>query len=512
VALGVVWLGRPSTEEEGPTPSVATPEPERVPDLEAKGRAAGVRAAPVDPLRRWTIGGTITSRRPSIKTTRVIAHWWPKKPTDDEPPVRVIESAALDVSSGSAAWSIKATGEGFVRLFLDEGDRRVPMRPWFVNAGFSVRGGRGFPRTDGVVGTYAFRGRALDKQGLGVASARLVVSDPVKDAIQAVITGPDGSFALDGLLSDVVEVTYEEKGSYRQTAAFAGFRARRVTLGEGAKSLVLRMPRNPWVVPKVGATIGGTFYRTGAGQIGTTKLLADGEVQPWGAQYMAGRHGLYLTPGRWRLTVSRTPSRMTVVDTGQLRTDDEVEVEFDVDWHDSVTMLGLDFDQVPDRGEGRVRCSARALEAIRGQSGQTAVVFGSHPLLILGPGRYAVAGAVGRGDTVRMGAGVEVALQTGDRRVLLLRTELAGGVRVPALPNARWGAEFFQLDQGPPPGHVSLDGETLALRGVSHRTRPTTWWLAPGAYTFRRVTQESETLKVYPVIVKAGVVTPLDPY
>ncbi len=272
------------------------------------------------------------------------------------------------------------------------------------------------------------------------------------------------------------------------------------------------MPRNPRVIPKLGATINGTFYRAGAGQIGTTKLLPDGTVQPWGAQFMAGRHGLYLTPGRWRLSVSQTPAQTTVVDTEELGLDDEVEVYFDVDWGEGVTMLALDFDTAPDRGEAPVRGSVRALDAATGQSGQTAVVPGGHPLLLLWPGRFKVAGAVGRGERVRIATGVEIGLAAGERRVLLLRTQLAGGVRVSAVPNAKWGVEYIQLDEGPPPGHVSLDGESLSMTSVANRTRPTTWWLAPGAYTFRRTNQTDEPLKVYPVKVEAGVVTPLNPY
>ncbi len=223
LALAAVWLGRPCVEDDGAGPQVQAPDSARGPELEAKGRAAQTPTAPVDPARRWFFNGTLTSRRPTIKTTRVIAHWWKAKPTGDEPPERVIGSAAIDVSSGSAAWIIEASGEGYVRLFLDEGGRLVPMRPWIVNGGFSVRDGYGFVGIDGDVGTHAFRGRALDKQGKGVAAVRLVVKDPGTGRIQAVITGPDGRFALEGFVGDTVEVSYSERGSYRQTAAFAGF-------------------------------------------------------------------------------------------------------------------------------------------------------------------------------------------------------------------------------------------------------------------------------------------------
>jgi len=497
----------PAPEQpQGSTPDAAKPVE---PALEARGskqaRAPGATAPRKGPP--WYFDGTVESMRKEVQKTRVIAHWWPEKPNAGAPPVETFESAELDLSRGPASFHLQGHADGFVRLFLLQKGRLHPFNPWVARPGHEVRGGGGLGVGAGHVGTHAFHGRAVNKEGDGVSDIRLVVRDPVKGSPQAAITDAEGRFFLAGFHADAVTVTYSERSTYAWTAEYAGFEDRRVELREG--EIPLHIPRNPIVVPLVGATLGGTFYRAAPRQFSTTKIRADGTEQLWSSPDLWGREPvLHLTPGGWRLHHRLYSATSSPVETGVLELDQEVEITFEARFEEKAVLVGVHFDVVPDEGEDPLRCAAegKGLASGRGWTGPRGSAPGSRVLLIFAPGRYAVVGAIGRGDTVRLSHPVVIDLKAGSSRELLLRTDLAGGIRFPAVPRRHDGVNFLRLKERDFPGHGVVDGRKFSMAWLANRRHDTTWWMHPGAYTVQRQDQSDRVIEAHAVKVKAGLV------
>lgn len=519
----IVWRSYDASEPASNPSELAESEPTvslvRPPGLAVTPyEAAEVSAPPGQSLGdRWWYVGTVQSIRPEVTKARVIAHWWPRHAMATEPPARVFRSEELDLSQGPASFRLAGEDGGFVILFLESEGRLQLFRPWASPQGDAMQPGRGLGVGAGYVGTYAFRGRAVDKDGTRVPGARMLVRDAGADLLQAVTTEHDGRFALDGFRTTSIEVTVQAHGGYGVMAEFSGFRDKPFELGDD--DVEVHIPRNPIVVPHLGASVGGSFYPAAARSFATTKIMPDGREQMWSTFDLYQREQkLRLTPGRWRLHHRLDGAESPPVETGELQLDQVVHITFDTTFKEETILVGVEVDNPFGRSERTPRCTVGAKHASRGGGwgGPVGSLEGNRCLLgLFAPGRSAVAGAVAQGGEVWVAAPVEIDVASGDRVEVRLPVQRAGGLRVIDSRGPRVTDIALRVRDPMVPERCMYEEGTLRMKWLSSQRNDgdgiigydTTWWMQPGRYTLQRLPRKGEPIEEHELLVEAGRVT-----
>ena len=506
--LVVVWRSTDVKTTGSETPADARPSNlGRSPELALAQHEVGGSSASPPATRpdRWWYSGKVQSIRPEVVKARVVAHWWPRPGMTAERPTRVYTSEELDLARGPASFRVEGDAAGFVILYLEAEGRLQLFMPWRTPQGDAVEPSFGRGAGVGYVGTYELRARAVDKRGAGVPDVRLQVRDTNADLVQEVMTGSDGHFRLDGFRTRSLTVTMPEAGGWGTPGEFAGFRDRPILLGDEDVEVVI--PRNPVVVPRLGAWIGGTFFPAAANQFQITKLLRDGRTQAWATTYLHGREQrLRLTSGAWRLVHTTYGALSPPVETGTLELDGVVQLEIPASWDSEVPLVGVEFDASPHPGEQPLRCAAelRNLDIQFGWQGARSYASGDRVLLTCTAGRFGLAGAIGRGDEVFMSSPEQITLVAGDRKVARLLTRRAGGIHVPPAPRQYSHATRLRLREHAFPSSGIVEGNTFKMAWLGYTDRATTWWMLPGDYVLQSTTGRDRVLDELTVVVDAA--------
>ncbi|MGE0191861.1 MAG: carboxypeptidase-like regulatory domain-containing protein [Planctomycetota bacterium] len=457
------------------------------------------------------------SIRPEVSKARVVAHWWPRSGMTSEPPTRVYTTEELDLSKGPASFRLEGDEAGFVIPYIEAEGRLQLFMPGRMPQGDVVQPPFGLGVGAGYVGTHQLRGRAVDKSGVGVPDIRLLVRDTEVDLLQEVTTGPDGRFTLGGFHTTSLTVTMPERGGWNVLAEFAGFRERPIVLDD--EEVEIAIQRNPVVLPRLGATLGGTYYPAAPRELQTVRLLPDGSEQAWRSfDLFLREQKLRLMPGRWRLDHRLRGAESPPVETDDLKLDDVVEISFDETFHDESILVGVELDNPFAMVERPPACSVGAKHASRKGpwGGPLASARGNRCLLVLfEPGGAEVAGAIVHGDEVWVASPMAIEAAVGDRLEVRLPVQRAGGLHVLGSRGPQAPRRTLRVRDGNVPTRCMFEDGSNRMSWLSSRSNDsdgvvgagTTWWLVPGRYTLQRFGGKGEPIEEHEVTVEAGQVT-----
>lgn len=481
-----------------------------------------VEAPQVPEPKPWWFDREVESLDPAVTRARAEAHWWAEKPQPPYEKPDAVFSADVDLVKGRGTVRITGNGlRGYVVLFVVEGGNRALAHPFFATVRDEVVPGQGHGPVSGplgaiLVGARPLALRLLDADGRPLEGLEVEACEPEQRGwLQRKETGPDGRVRFTGFRGPEAEVSWLASSNEVASRPERGHGLVR-EYADGPRRLVplatreqdLRVPRNPWVRLRV--RVEGAPEQAWC-PVGDVKVEDVERQDAWSGTAYSASHGLSVAPGRWRCSSHVQSAGKVSVETPDLALDSETTIDVPARVPHGQGWLEVAFHVQAAPDDPRLVCAIelRSLPGERGWSGVQAAAPHDRILVFPQPGTYEVTGAIRVGGTVRFSVPRQITVAEGERTSVVLATEPAGGVLMPATPNEFWNEDVELLERRFPLTGVVEEGR-FRFVSMGNRREPTTWWMPPGRWTLVHMADDDKTeIRRVPVTVEPGKVLQL---